>query len=366
MFSPRFIVSGKILNNLIELEKAMLVANLAALQLDWEQKLKIESLSKRAYSVLHYLGATLDVDDVMKIIKDDPGRDDKPTQVALRVGVVAKEKDVQKAINWLNANKLVNQTAYLSNKFKQESFGEKDLVTLNTLLGERIVSASNLGVFRVKENNEFIGIESPAPVEVRYQVEDLFSWFKSTSSSDIHPVIKAAVMLFEIIRIRPFEEDNLSTAVFFSFLTLASDGYGMKEMWPMEEDLLKNRPRLNEVLAITVESDDLTGWLEFVTKCLADSADKTKVKIMNLVGDRPIFKSDGGKVISLSEREITIMEEMTILGEMTIKEIRGILPMVSDDTILRDLKDLIVKKLIRKKGKTKGAVYILGKAKGYK
>ena len=87
---------------------------------------------------------------------------------------------------------------------------------------------------------------------------------------------------------------------------------------------------------------------------------------MNLIGDRPLFKSDGGKAISLSERQITIMEEMTIQGEMTIKEIRGILPMVSDDTILRDLKDLILKKLLRKKGKTKGAVYILGKVKGFK
>ena len=51
---------------------------------------------------------------------------------------------------------------------------------------------------------------------------------------------------------------------------------------------------------------------------------------------------------------------------MTIKEIRGILPMVSDDTILRDLKDLILKKLLKKKGKTKGAVYILGKVKEFK
>jgi len=35
------------------------------------------------------------------------------------------------------------------------------------------------------------------------------------------------------------------------------------------------------------------------------------------------------------------------------------LPMVSDDTILRDLSGLIKKSLIRKKGKTKGVKYLL-------
>jgi hypothetical protein len=366
VFSPRYVITNKILNNLIELEKAVLVTNLAPLLADWEVKLKLECLSRRSYSVLHYLGVNLDVDDVSKIVKDDPGRDDKPAQVALRVGVVAKEKDVQKAINWLNANHLVSQTAYLSSKFKQEIFGEKDLISLNSLLGERIVNSTVLGGYREKNSAENPEVFAPPPVEVKYQMEDLFSWFKSASKLDIHPVIKAAVMMFEIMRIRPFEEDNLTSAFSFTGLVLASEGYGMKELWPYEEDLLKNKPRLTEIFSITVESGDLTGWLEFVTKMLSDAAEKTRIKIMNLVGDRPIFKSDGGKVISLSERQITIMEEMTIQGEMTIKEIRGVLPMVSDDTILRDLKDLILKKLLRKKGKTKGAVYVLGKTKGFK
>lgn len=366
MFSPRYVITNKILGNLIELEKAVMVANLAPLQTDWEVKMKIECLSKRAYSVLHFLGINLDVDDVSKIVKDDPERDVKPAQVALRSGVVAKEKDVQKAINWLNANRLVNQTAYLSNKFKQEIFGEKDLISLNSLLGERIVNSSALGIYREKNAVEYPEVIAPPQVEVKYQMEDLFSWFKSAAKVEVHPVVKAGVITFEIMRIRPFEEDNLTSAFLFMGLVMSSEGYGMKELWSFEEDLLKNKPRLTEIFSITVESGDLTGWLEFVTKMLSDSAEKTRIKIMNLVGDRPIFKSDGGKVISLSERQITIMEEMTIQGEMTIKEIRGILPMVSDDTILRDLKDLILKKLLRKKGKTKGAVYVLGKAKGFK
>ena len=145
------------------------------------------------------------------------------------------------------------------------------------------------------------------------------------------------------------------TAIDFYQLVLASEGYGLKKIWSIEEEILKNADNFTQaVSSVERNGGELTIWLEFLSKCLSQSAEKAQTKVMNLVGDAPIFKSDGGRVISLTERQIAIMEEMTLKGEMTIKEIRNVLPMVSDDTILRDLKDLIDKKLIRKKGKTKG------------
>lgn len=366
MFRPQYVITNKILENLIALERAALVVEMAPLQTDWEIKLKQECLSRRMNSVLRYLGVQLGLDDVTKIINDDPGRDDKPTQVAVRAGVVGKEIDIQKTINWLNANKLVDQTAYMASKFKQEPLELKDLMTINSLLGERIVSSNELREYRSEKSSEMAEVKAPPVIEVAYQMEDFFSWLKGTDKREYHAVIKAGAVLFEILRIRPFAADNMTTGLFVFGLILASEGLGFKGILAYEEEILKNKQRLEEVVAITVNSEDLTGWFEFLTRELADAAEKTKVKVMNLVGDGPIFKTERGKAISLTERQIVIMEEMTIQGEMTIKEIRAILPMVSDDTILRDLKDLMAKKLIKKKGKTKGAVYVLGKVKGFK
>ena len=366
MFSPRFIITNKILSNLIDLEKSVVVIGLVPLQTDWELKLKQESLIRRVNAVLRYLGNQLSSDDIAKIVKDEPGRDDKPNQVALRAGVVAKERDIQEAINWLNTNKLVEQTAYLSNKFKQGIFEEKDLVAINSLLGERKVTSTELGKYREKLSLEMPGIKAPPVVEVSYQMEDLFSWYKGAGKTELHSVLKAGVMLWEILRIRPFAEDNVATGLFFFELILASESLGLRDTGSFEEDVLKNRQRFEEMLMVTIENGEMTGWFEFLTKAIAETADKAKTKIMNLVGEGPIFKTETGRAISLSERQIAIMEELTIQNEMTIKEIRAILPMVSDDTILRDLKDLMIKKLIKKKGKTKGAVYVLGKVKGFK
>ena len=73
------------------------------------------------------------------------------------------------------------------------------------------------------------------------------------------------------------------------------------------------------------------------------------------------YKNTGGKQIALSERQIALMEALQINEKITMKEAREMLPMVSDDTILRDLNGLIRKKLVKKKGKTKGVRYILKK-----
>ena len=54
-----------------------------------------------------------------------------------------------------------------------------------------------------------------------------------------------------------------------------------------------------------------------------------------------------------------LMEFFSDQGEGTMKEFRSVLPMISDDTVLRDLTDLIKKGVIKKEGSTKAAKYKL-------
>ena len=75
--------------------------------------------------------------------------------------------------------------------------------------------------------------------------------------------------------------------------------------------------------------------------------------------DLKLKGSLGGKQIALSERQIKLIEYMEKYEGLTMSEGRELLPMVSDDTILRDLRDLIEKGLVVKKGRTKGAKYYL-------
>ena len=370
MFEPAYDISTRLLMRTIGFERAMAIMGIVPVPSDWEGKIRHDCLTRGAQAVLRVYGNAIQSPEMGRIITDDPGRDERAEEVAQRVGVVAKERDVQMVLNFLNANKYKEQLGYLSMRFKQAGFVEKDLTQLNSLSMEKLVSSKELGVFRMEERGEgWLGnrISVPSAVEVSYQIEDFFSWFISADAETINPILKAGVCLYEIIRIQPFDEGSMLSGVLFTDLFLSSVGYELKGLWVWEEELFRNKEAvLNSLVDVEKKGGDLTGWLEYFVGSLESAALKAKARLMTLVGEQPVFRSESGKAISLSERQIAIMEDLTLKGETTIKDIRAILPSVSEDTVLRDLKDLIEKKLVKKKGHTRGARYALGKVKYFR
>ncbi len=67
----------------------------------------------------------------------------------------------------------------------------------------------------------------------------------------------------------------------------------------------------------------------------------------------------GGKQLALNDRQMRIVEYIEARKEATMKELKPLLPMISEDTVLRELSILIKQKLIRKKGSRKAAKYVL-------
>jgi len=370
VFSPIYVISPALLDGLLRFEKARSVLEIVPVPTDWEQRVKLETLSRRASALQRFYGNRMPIDEIARIVADDPGRDEKAVEVANRLALVSREVDLQMVLNWINANKYKDQLGYLSLRFKQGGFGERDLRQINTLLMERIQNPAHLGVYRLKDEGEPVSLGKFAPplaVEVSYQIEDFFRWFEAASEKEINPVIKAGICVWELSRIQPFVEANVLSAVMFASMYLTGEGIDMRGVWSFEEELLRHKEiywlRLSEVNQTTL---DLTSWLEYFIGCMAESAMAAKNKLMILVGDKPMFRSENGRAIALSERQIAIMEDLTLRTQTTIREVKSILPDVSEDTILRDLKDLMDKKLVKKKGHTKGAKYVLGKVKYFK
>ena len=109
-----------------------------------------------------------------------------------------------------------------------------------------------------------------------------------------------------------------------------------------------------------LEDRDLTPWLEVFTQALAMELTRIKEQVRELSVDIKI-KEQRGMQVSLSERQMKLMEYLHSNGEMSMREAKGVLAMVSEDTILRDLKDLMDKQVIDKRGSTKSARYVLKK-----
>jgi predicted HTH transcriptional regulator len=90
---------------------------------------------------------------------------------------------------------------------------------------------------------------------------------------------------------------------------------------------------------------------------LAVELDKVKQQVLKLSRDLQL-KQKIGHQVALSERQIKILEIIQKYGgRANSAHLEKAFPMISVDTILRDLKDLLAKELIIKRGKTKGSFY---------
>ena len=82
---------------------------------------------------------------------------------------------------------------------------------------------------------------------------------------------------------------------------------------------------------------------------------------VSLEYDQKLVKEarEQGKPIMLSERQIKIIEYIQKIGYLQNKSFGSLFPMVSEDTVLNELKGLQDAGIIKKTGVTKSARYIM-------
>ncbi|MPN14247.1 hypothetical protein SDC9_161573 [bioreactor metagenome] len=151
-------------------------------------------------------------------------------------------------------------------------------------------------------------------------------------------------------------------------LPLYSEGYDIRRLFSLEEYFDRNAEDYYNTLQLIHQKSsdifkrDMTEWIEYFTQALAVELSRVKEKVQSLSRDIKLKQKLGGKQVHLSERQIKLVEYMQQFGGLRMPDAQQLLPMVSDDTIWRDLKKLIDDKVIEKRGSTKGAYYCLTSA----
>ena len=202
-------------------------------------------------------------------------------------------------------------------------------------------------------------------MEVPYLVEDLVSWINSDEGKQVHPILKAGIIHYEIARIHPFVDGNGRVARAVATLVMFLDGYDIRKFFSFEEYFDENPMQyyltlqsVSNQLVLDTHERDLTPWLEYFTEGVAIELNRVKEKVQRISVDARI-KDKLGEQVMLNERQMLIMEYIHRHKGLTNKEFRKIFPDHSDDTVLRELKFLRQKGLVKKSGGTKKAIYVL-------
>lgn len=342
MYSPQFTITNSILKAIGAAEAAREVIENAPLLPYWEKKFQEEAVLRTTHYGTHIEGNELSLQQVQKILDGER--------------IVARDRDVQEVINYRKVVEFIG-------KAKSIHIDEELVKRLHRVVIHHLLEDSNAGVYRNKEvviRNSITGEVSfrpPRSLEVPWQMRDLIHFINE--DHETHSILKAGIVHYEFVRIHPFLDGNGRVGRALSTLVLSKEGYDIRQFFSLEEHFDKNPVEYYDALqSVERGKGDLTDWLYYFTTCVAAELSKIKEKIENISIDSKLKKKLGGPVM-LSDRQIRIVEHVQKLGYFDNKMFKSVFPMVSDDTVLREVQDLVKKKILKKEGKTKGVKYIL-------
>lgn len=353
MYSPKYIISNKILKNIGAIEASKEVIESAPLVPTFQKQFQTDAVIKTVYHGTHIEGNDLTYLQTKKVLEGGE--------------VYGRPRDIQEVINYRNVITLLDELA-----FKRGGYEPGMLKEIHKLTVEKIVSPEKIGVFRTSQvviKDEVTGevVFSPPPfIEVPYLLDDFFAWLNSSGALEIHPILKAGITHYILVAIHPFVEGNGRVSRAFATLILIRDGYDIKKFFSLEEHFDEDPASYYQAFANVdkqsknIGARDLTAWLEYFTQAVASELSQIKEKVKKLSIDTRL-KVKMGEQVSLSERQVRLFEYLSDQGSAGMPDLKKVLPMVSDDTILRDVRDLLEKGIIKKTGSTKASRYVIAK-----
>lgn len=362
MYIPKYTITTNILSNIGKIEAAREVIENAALVPAWEAKFRTDALVRTVHHGTHIEGNPLTRDEAQRLV-EVYSPVDEPWMAAAKAEVVARDRDIQEVINYRSVMDYLDEVS----ESKSKKYSIAELSKIHSLTVERILKPEAAGVFRktqvvIKDSaSGKITFRPPAAVEVPYQIEELFLWLSSEKAYEHHPILRAGIVHYELVRIHPYTDGNGRAARAMALLVLLRERYDVKRFFSIEEYFdQRSGEYYNALRRVVGKNNDLTPWLEYFTRGLVVELVRVKDQVLKLSRDLRLKGELGGRQVALSERQIAILEAMQANNsQLRVSEARKILPMVSRDTIIRDLNDLIKKGVVKRRGVTKGSFYIL-------
>ena len=346
MFAPKYHISNKILNNISKIEAVEEVIRHAPILPLWEKEFREDAIVRSVYHGTHIEGNMIGKDEAKDVLR---GKD-----------VMARARDIQEIINYRKVIEFIDDEA----RKKLDNISEELILRLHKVIVEKILAADQAGKYRVKQvviRNSQTGavtFRPPIPLEVPYLMKEFVSWVNRTTTEELHPILKAGIAHHELVRIHPFVDGNGRLARVIVTLILLMGGYDIRRFFSLEEYYDRDAVAYYENLQRST-SGDMTVWLEYFTYGASCEFERVKDKILRLSKDARLKEKFGGRQIYLTERQVKVIEYIQEIGYVQNQAFASIFPEISEDSVLRDINDLIEKGLIKKIGKTKAARYVL-------
>ncbi len=181
--------------------------------------------------------------------------------------------------------------------------------------------------------------------QVKFEMDRFLDWFNK--STDVDMVIKSAIAHFWFIIIHPFDDGNGRIARAISDLLLARSDNSSLRFYSLSNQMLLERKIYYDTLQKVQHNDaDITEWIVWFLNCLYRSLKKSEKNI-----EKVLYKANfWGKYqnTELNNRQRLMLNKLfdDFKGKLKTSKWAKITK-CSQDTALRDIKDLIEKGMLK-------------------
>lgn len=350
MYEAKYSISNQILTNIGLIEGAKEVIENAPLVPFYEKQFQSDATLRIIHHGTSIEGNDLSLDQTKRVLDGE--------------SVVGTQRDVQEVINYRNVMELVDEISTKRGEYKLDDLLDLQRETVTKIVPEEKIGLRKTQVVIKEGGSGKVVLRPPEHTKVQGLVSEFLDWLNTDASKSIHPILRAGIAHYVLVSIHPFIDGNGRTIRAFTTMLLLKEHYDIKRFFALEEHFDKNLAEYYEAFAQVdkqsgeIADRDLTAWLEYFTGVVAVELTKIKERVRKISIDSRL-KSKIGSQVALTERQMRLVEYISTNSSAVMGELKQILPMVSEDTILRDLAALLEKKIIQKEGHTKGSVYTM-------
>lgn len=192
---------------------------------------------------------------------------------------------------------------------------------------------------------EKIHYTAPPPAEIKGEMDVFLDWYNNDAKLDL--VVKSAVAHFWFIIIHPFDDGNGRIARALSDLLLAKSEISSFRFYSLSSQMLLERKAYYGMLQEVQYSErEITDWLEWFLSCIHRALESTEETVKKVLKKAQFW--DKHKETILNSRQRLMLNKLLdgFTGKLKTSKWAKIAK-CSQDTALRDIKDLIEKGILK-------------------
>ncbi len=192
---------------------------------------------------------------------------------------------------------------------------------------------------------EKVHYQAPSQKLVKQEMDKFLDWFNRGTKID--GVLKAAIAHFWFIIIHPFDDGNGRIARAISDMLLARSENSSQRFYSLSNQILIEKKIYYEILQkIQHSSGDISKWLDWFLNCLYRTLISTEETLKRVLYKAEFW--DKHKETILNNRQRLMLNKLLDGFDGKLKTSKWAkIAKCSADTALRDIKDLIIKGILK-------------------